>query len=334
MTKKTYFQEPTLASIVNSGEPLIVNDVSQIASTLLELRDGHYVVIEGNLVPDSYPNSRKFLKHAPFVQVKHPDSIDEAVEMMQLPWQYRKVTFDKLPHFYFPGYSVKPYAQFQDDKRERRVRLVELCEALRILSYGLQQGSDIKIERIYAESKRASKDGATIAVSVPSRTDGQPRYRFKMTSVVLDANDPSAHAVANGFHTDISFPAKRWFFRYNYYDVKEDSNVVNIFAPEIAAYFKLIYRGLHELDKPNQAPLAMSIFGIPTRLTTDYYKKLLSKVVVRDSKPDKPDKKRKPNKAEQEIMLWALVKEKGYMNTLFRRKKIDENLKDIEWKIV
>ena len=336
MAKKDYFAEPSAAYIVRHKEPTYAAKKDELANRILSLQDNQYLVIPIHsvpLIPRQYPNPKKFLKHGSFVQVKTPRSIDEAVESHILPWILRREAFDAVASMYHSGYSFRPIQGYRKDQRERRVRLVELCEALRILSYGTQTSNDIIIEKVYLDSKRASKDGATVSVSVPSRSYKQPRYRFRMNSVVIDSNDPHSYVVANGFLTDIHFLAKSLAFRFNYYDDKEDSYVVNIFAPEIAAYYRLMMDELHRQHKPNKSVAEMSPFGIPTNLTVDYYKRILSRVLVVDPKLKGKSGLRKPNKAEQEVLLWALIKEKKYEQTFFRKISRDGSMKDLDWKL-
>lgn len=338
MPKKQYFREPTLANILKESEPLYVSKPTEISEKALEIKDGQYLILkfENGLIPQQFSSARKFLKHGNFIQIPTPSSIDEAVEGHMYPWILRRDSFDSIDKVDYSGYSFRPFASFQDDKRERRVRLVELCEALRILSYAEnpETKTTITINKVYAESERVSKDGATVDVSVPSRSKKQPRYGFNMYSIVVDSNNPNSYAVANGFFTDIKIPINDWSFRYNYYQDKKDSNVINIYAPEIAAYFKFMLEQLHQSVKPNKSATEMSPFGIPTNLTVDYYKNLLSKVVIYDPKLKNKLRLRKLNKAEQEIMLWALVKEAKHEKTFFRRKKRDGPIENLDWKIL
>ncbi|MBI2101115.1 hypothetical protein HYT53_00720 [Candidatus Woesearchaeota archaeon] len=336
MQKKQYFKEPSLAQIVRGSEPVYVNKLHQLVEKVVSAKEGQHVVLrlKEGLVPESYGSQRKFLKHGDFVRIPSPNSVDEAADNCMAPWILRQREFDSIDSVYHAGYSFKPFADFQDDKKERRVRLAEHCDALRILSYGLRTGNNINIVEDYSEAGRVSKDGATIAVSVPSRTKKSPRYNFNMYSVVMDSNDRNKYAIANGFWTDIKIPVKRWAFRYNYYSDKEDSNVINIFAPEIAAYFKFMMQELHK-EKPNVSVAEMSPFGVPTNLTIGFYKRLLSQVVVHNSQLKNKHKLRKLNKAEQEIMLWALVKEAKYELTFFRRlKSRDGPIENLDWTLL
>lgn len=334
MSKKQYFKEPTLAQIIEDSRPIYVSRPFKFVEKVFDLKEGEYLVIKASLVPPEYRLPRKFLKHGKYVQIPRPRSIDEAIENHMFPWKLRQDIFDSIDAIYHPGYSFRPFADFQHDKRERRVRLVELCEAIRILSYGAQTGNDIKIIRDYSEAGRVSKDGAIIAVSVPSRSEKQPRYEFNIHSVVVNSNDPNSYAITNGFFTDISLPVKKWSFRYLFYGDKEDSNVINIFAPEIAAYFKFMMQELHKEYEPNKSVAEMSPFGIPTNLTIEFYKNLLSQVVIYDPSTKNKGKLRKLNKAEQEVMLWALVKKLKYEKTFFRKVTRDGSIGDLDWTLL
>lgn len=329
---KQYFQTPTLAQITRDSRPVYVSRPYKFVEKAFGVEEGEHLVVNSMLIPPRFKTAKKFLKHGDFVEIPTPESIDEAVEKYMVPWLLRQEEFNSIHSIYNAGCSFRPFADFQDDKRERRVRLVEKCEALRGMSYGAQTGFDIDMIKAYDDAERVSKDGATIAVTVPSRTKKQPRYKFNMQSIVIDSNDPNSYAIANGFYTTIDIPVKRWSFRYNFYDDKEDSSVVNIFAPEISPFYKFMMQELHDEYNPNKSVAEMSPFGIPTNLTVEYYKRLLSKVVIYDPRLKSKNKLRKLNKAEQEVMLWALVKETDYNQTFFRMlNSRDGPIEGIDW---
>ena len=331
MSRKEYFKEPSLAGIVRRtiAEPAYVNDAKDFVDKILDLEDYQYLVIAGDLVAGK---PRKFLSHGNFVMLRTPTSIDEAVEEHMAPDALREEAFNHVGSMYNAGFSFKPFVNFQDDKRERNVRLVEICEGFKILCYGEQTGFGIDIIKAYKESKRVSKEGAIVHVTVPSRTEKRRRYDFTLRSIVVDGNNPNKYAVVSGFASDLSMPAKTWSFKYNYYDDKEDSNTFNIFAHEIAAYFKFMREELH--TNGNATPFQMSPFPVPTNLTIEYYKRLVSRVFVYDSDVKARRKFRKLNRAEQEVMLWALVMRHKYDATFRRRLKVDGPIETLDWKLV
>ncbi len=328
MPKKEYFRVPTVAKIIRGYEP--VDSRGNYVDEVLSLRDNQVLVIENSIIPSGFKTPRKFLKHGNFVELRTPRDLEESVESSMYPWILRKNAFDSIDSMYNAGYSFKPFGEHQDDKRTRRVRLVECLEAERILAYGHQTGFDIEVEKVYGKASRIPKDGARIRVSVPSRTIKHDRYEFYLDSVVLDSNDPNKFAIANGISSTLSMPAKEHNWRHNYYKDKEDSRTFNLFAHEIAAYYKVMFQQAKK-RKPNISPLEMSPFPIPTKLTRDFYKKLISMVVVDDPSLKSRQKLRRLNKAEQEILLWDLVRKFEYVVTMYSTRKEDGRLQEADW---
>lgn len=323
MPKKEYFRVPTVAKIIGGYDP--VNSGGNYVDEVIGIQNNQVLII-----PPTFKTPRKLLKHGNFVKLRTPNSLDEAVERFMFPWILRKEAFDAVDSMYNAGYSFRPFGEHQDDKKTRRVRLVECLEAERILAYGHQTGPDIKIEKVYGNASRIPKDGAKIWVSVPSRTIKQDRYEFYLDSVVLDSNDPNKFAIANGFGSTISMPAKEHNWRHNYYSDKEDSRTFNVFAHEIAAYYKVMFQQSKK-RKPNISPIEMSPFPIPTKLTREFYKKLISMVVVVDPNLKNKQKLRILNKAEQEVLLWGLVKKFRYLATMYSTESLDGKLQEADW---
>ena len=328
MPQKQYFRAPTPARIVRGYEPVDSN--GNYVDEVLGLQHSQVLVIEHQIVPSGFKSARKFLKHGDFVKLKTPESLEEAVESHMFPWELRRDALNSIDSINYAGYSFRPFGEQQDDKRERRVRLVECLEAERILAYGHEKPYDLKIEKAYEDASRIPKDGARVRVTVPYRRSGKPRYKFYLDSVVLDSNDPNKFAIANGISSTLSMPAKEHDWRHNYYRDKEDSRTLNLFAHEIAAYYRVMFEE-YKKTKPNISPIEMSPFPIPTKLAREYYKKLISMVVVMDKGLKSRQKLRRLNKAEQEILLWALVKEFGYMDTMYSTERKDGKLQEADW---
>ena len=75
----------------------------------------------------------------------------------------------------------------------------------------------------------------------------------------------------------------------------------------------------------------MCPFAIPTQETVDYYLKWENNVLVRDESLRCRDKLRKPNRAEKEIGLWALVEALGHDRTFYSRQSRDGDVRDYSW---
>ena len=76
----------------------------------------------------------------------------------------------------------------------------------------------------------------------------------------------------------------------------------------------------------------MTQFAQPTTLTINYYQRLLDSVIIKDPIIAARDQLRKLNKAEEEILLWALVQNKGHDETFFRPKH-GTKLRDEDWQL-
>jgi hypothetical protein len=164
-----------------------------------------------------------------------------------------------------------------------------------------------------------------VAVSVPSRTKGNPRYNFQLRSVPTNSDCAHNYAIANSFNTTISIPAGDWAFGFGK-EQRGGSEKVYIFAPEIAAYFKFMMRPGNEVSR------IMSPFALPGEGTIEFYKTILSKVLVHEESLRGKTKLRKLNKGEQEILLWSLTYEFGYESTLNKGEN-ETPMHGIDWSI-
>lgn len=318
--KKDYFKELSSASIAKSGTPVYADFHEGIVERIFSLKQGEYLILDYDIFQQGI-NPKKFLKHGDFVEVG-PASLEQAVREAKMPNRRMRDAFDIIEHPFYAGYSFRPFADFQNDRRERRIGLVELCEGARIVSYGAQTGNDIRIGKSYDKAAAVIKNGAQMEVAVPSRTKGKQDYEFMMRSVVVNSRTLYAHAVAFGFNTTSNIKVKT-FRELRYPHGESGSNATYISAHEIAAYFKFM------MHPDNLAALRMSPFAVPTNNTLRFYKTLLSGVLVHDTGLKSKKQLRKLNKGEKEIMLWSMVKSFGYKNT-FARQDL-ESLAKINW---
>ncbi|MEK6942533.1 MAG: hypothetical protein AABX00_00535 [Nanoarchaeota archaeon] len=321
--KKNYFKDPSVAGILKGSAPVYVETNRGVAGRVLSLDEGECIVLNSKILPDSFRDSKRFLMNAQPIEVKSPDSLEDAVENAMTPALAREAAFSEVYHPYNSGYAFAPFAG-NEDRRQRVVRLVELCEAMRLVSYGMQTGEDIKIGKIYS-GNAASESGSIVSVSVPSRTKKVKDYRFQMRSVATNPDSVNNYAIANGFNTTISIPASDWAFGFGERQMG-GAKAIYLFAPEIAAYFKFM------IQPGNETSRIMSPFAMPTDLMIEFYRSMLSNVAVRDESVDAKHKLRKLNKAEQEIMLWSLVQEVGHKLAL-ERERYETPLESIDWAV-
>lgn len=311
--KKEFFRQLKVSEI-KCKEKSEIGDLAEVA----ELNWNQYTIIP-YFIPEIYKNSRKFMKHASEVKLKRVYSIEELTKYRKIktPVQMRAEAFDKIKGHFFSGYSFMPVAG--KDKRKRKVSLVECLEGARIFAYSHQKKIPIKI-KIYDKAERVKSEGADAVVEVPSRTEKEKRIQFKMVCIPL-MDYPYKYAVSFSINSDHSCPSKRFGeIRYRYFHEKESSRIINLCAHEIAAYFKLIEKELNE--KKNIVPLQMSQFAIPTQKTVDCYLKWENNTLIYDKNLKTKSKIRKPNSAEKEIGLWALVEKFGHDATFYSQEKI------------
>lgn len=318
--KKSFFREATKAEIKHGEQVRLLN-----MSEIFNLNFDQYIVISPT-VPRGFESARKFMKHGREVKPQRYHSLDQALKDGRTPVQLREVAFDNIKDVNFCGYSFVPIGR---DRRKRKVSLVECMEGARIYAYSNQvNGSGIEIKP-YADSKRVRIDGAEIVFKVPSRTKGQRRIEFKLTSIpIVDSGEK--YIISQGIGSDHSCPSKRFNIRYTYSDDKESSGIVNVCAHEVAAYFKTIQH--FSENKKNLIPLQMSQYAIPSQIAVDYYLKLENNILVKDEDLKCKDNLRKLNRAEKEIALWSLVKKFGHDKTFYSKRSRDGDIADYSWK--
>jgi len=318
MTKKAFFREANKAEIKSKN-------LVEIASLpdIARLEAGDFVVINP-LVPRGYENAKKFMKHGLEVKPRRYYTLEQATREGRTPVQLREEAFNAIQGHEFCGYTFMPVGR---DRRKRKVSLIECLEGSRLFAYSHQvPGTGIKV-RAYAEAKRVRREGAEVVAEVPSRTEGQGRIQLKLVSVPF-TDSPEKYIISLNIGSDHSCPSKRFNIRYKYADDKEGSGIVNICAHEIAAYLALIQQ---QWDEKNVIPLQMSQFAISTQEIVNYYLRLRNNVLVRDETLRSKDKLRKPDRADTEIALWALVESLKHDRTFYSRKSRDGDVADYNW---
>lgn len=320
--KKPFFQEPTKAEIKKLE---LISADSDLIERVFNQEPG--IIIEIKLIPNEYENARKFLKHGPDIKIPRIHSLEDG--SIPVPVRLREETFNKTPCRAFAKYSTKPF--IGTDLRTRNIFLDQCLEAERITTNSYhafpKQSDDVCLIDVhpYDIAKRVAKEGATIPVRVLSRRKNVPAYEFNLISVPV-INNENKFAIVNSLASQgYGAKAKQYSFGYNYLEDKESSNYFNWYAHEIAAYWKIAE--LYWSRDKNIIPLEMNPFAMPTQFTVNFYKNLISRVLIRDESMETKDNLRKLNKAEINIMLWGLVHKYGHDKTFFATEK----LRDYDW---
>jgi len=317
--KKTFFRNLTKAQIRKKDliENATLFDLSQMTNN-------EYMIIDPIFAGNTL-SARKHMKHGPEVKPRRQYTIEQALNEKITPVQMREDVFNNLNGPFYCSYSFQPLG---NDKRKRKVSLVQCLEGAKLYAYANQVNGAEIIVKPYADAKRVAKEGAEIIVEVPSRTQKQLRSRFKLMSIpVIDS--PEKYAIALNFGSTHSCPSKEFKIRYTYENSKENSQVLNICAHEIAGYLGVIDYFCNE--EKNLIPLQMSQFALPTQETADFYKKMDNNVLIRDNKIKSKDSLRKPNFADKEVALWDWVKSKGHDVSFYPKASRDGTLANYNW---
>ena len=284
------------------------------------------------LVPGSYETHRKFVKHAPEIIARHPKSQLETQELKQFPFQAKREALKKLKQnevaWEFEDFAGWGFYPFHLDGRKRRILFTTDFEATQLYAYAHQSGAPILV-RPYAEARKVRKEGAEVFVEVPSRTEGKDRYKFKLMSVpVIDL--PEKFVIAHNLGTTHSCPDVDFRIRYRYENQAETSQVVNLDAHVGAAYLGVIDH--FWTTEKNRVPLSCGQFDIPTFDALQFYKTLLSRVLMQETPDSKP---RKLDRAEKNIAVCNRLKSRGYNWMFFPNKTISHqvNVRDYDWRV-
>jgi hypothetical protein len=148
--KNEYFRDPHVTSVVKGRDPVYSESADGIAARILSLGENEFMVLNRSIIPEGFRDSKHFLINSRPLAINFPNSLEEAIN--STPALARETVLGNLSDPYHPGYGFAPFAG-NADMRQRVVRLVELCEAVRLVSYGMQTGDDITIGKTYGSQR-------------------------------------------------------------------------------------------------------------------------------------------------------------------------------------
>ncbi|MEE9525356.1 MAG: hypothetical protein V3V78_01995 [Candidatus Woesearchaeota archaeon] len=306
MVKKTFFRDPIRGTQVVKGRK-VISASKNLVDRVLELGDNEVLVIQREIIPGDYSTAKKFMKHSREVKPKRIYTLSEMVGQRKIPVRIREEAFEAIKSPYFCGYSFVPAGR---DKTKRKVSLGACLEGNRLYCYAHQvRFAGIEVGQ-YDDANRVEIEGATVPVRVPSRTKGQRRHDFNLTSVAIE-DTPGKYSIAYEIGSEGHLcKHKQYMFRYKSKSSSEKSKIINMCPHEIAAYMEVVDKYWNE-DK-NIIPLQMSQFVAPTQFLVDQYKKICRQVAFETEGSLKV-----PNLAQKEILLWAIVQKEGHDKTCF-----------------
>ncbi len=298
MVKKKFFEERTVAQIKKLEKIVIEPDqtVKDIAKVIEDTASGQYVLVTCQIIPGDQ-TVNKFKKHGPDVKLKRFASEEDMIASALTPLDLRAQAFGSITSPFYSCYSIKPFGV---DSRTNRISLETCIEGARIFAYVENTPStSIDIMADYS-AKVSRREGTTFVVSVPSRTKGEDKHEFTLYCVPTERANKrfSLWPKLRSTHNCKSKEFGR--IRYNYEDQKEDSKVFIYCPHEVAAYLKICS---DRSKAKNRTPLEMSPFALPSEKTVEFYVKAINNVL----KIDEDGKLRKLNRADIEILLWAMT---------------------------
>jgi hypothetical protein len=339
MTRKSFFAERTEAEI----KRLASQDVYRargLADKIVSLGDDQALVVRTLITPlrfysqgrTSVEASRKCYKHGDLVALSQPRTQAQAWACKDIPLAIRARDFSKLEsmreeEINFVGYSWYPVQG--NDARKRIVPFVWVLEGARLFAYAENMAGGVPI-KAYDGAARVSKEGASIIASVPSRQKKQPRYTIKLKHVPVEGTTERRAAcwslTSETAETDVMH--RIYDIRYTFEDEREGSDVFRFYPHDIAAYLGVVKQ---YWDNHNWTPLEMSPLALPSRLASDFYRKLGNNVLVFDNTLSSSDKLRKLHIDEKSILIARLIGKYGNDKTMFWDSARDGRIKDYDW---
>ncbi|MBI2451527.1 hypothetical protein HYV50_00445 [Candidatus Pacearchaeota archaeon] len=350
MGKKSFFREREIAKIKSLKRNRAYNqrNLIDIISGLdpneeaLEIRT---MIIPGRFYRNAKDNrevSRKCLKHGDLIALTHPKTKTECRNCPEIPLQIRSRDFSLLQKMKeqdinFVGYSVQ---SSWGDRIKRVFPFVFIPEGIRIFTYSENDTRGIEIE-IYQDARKVATEGASVVVEIPSRTEKEKRYKFRLVNVPILRNAENLAtvltlrpAVLQDEETGEPLKSRTLHETYNIrYTSEEDiekSNVINFYPHDIAAYMKIAGS---EWKAHNLTPMTFNPFALPSKQAAKFYVKLGNNVLIYDSTLKRKDKLRKLHLAEKSILLARAIGKFGHNDFAFWDPERDGKLRDYDWSI-
>lgn len=369
MTKKSFFSEGTAKEIkqLTVSKAYHQRDLVERIENLNPSEDA--LEIRTLIIPSRFKRgnsgfeaSRKCYKHGNLIALPQPTTLSEAYDSYEIPLDLRAKAFSQLQKMKqedinFVGYSWRPV--FGRDKTKRVVPFVWLPEGARIFSYAenysrykqnKQEKLGIKVEA-YPDAKKVRKEGASVVVEVPSRTEKKPRYKFGFLHIPFIPNNPEKETNYN-LATVLSLkpallregeleesvesiqgrtPHQIYDIQYKFEQAREQSPVIRFTPQDIAGYLGIIKKQLTE--QHNITALMFNPFALPSKHHAEFYKKLCNNVVIYDPTLSSRDKLRKLHLAEKSILLARGIGQFGHDDFAYWDPTRDGIYKNFEWKV-
>ncbi len=323
MPKKSFFKERTKAEI----KQLDISHAFRqrgLTERIDALNPEEGIVIRTPVIPGRFHRnnatgaqaSRKCYKHGDLILLSQPTTLEQALQTSEIPLETRARDFSNIheseEEINLIGYSFKPVQG--SDRTRRIIHFSTIPEAARLYAYAEQMTKGITVKP-YDDAQRVLKEGSSVVVEVPSRTQKKPRYRFKLLNVPIKRSKENLASVLSldssviaedllEEPTTLSLHSLYANIRYPWARMRKGSKVKMFSPQEVAAYFGIIDHELNrEEERFNLTPLEMCPFVLPSKHQAEFYTKLCNNVLVFDPSLSSKDNLRKLHLAEKSILL-------------------------------
>jgi hypothetical protein len=367
-TRKAFFQERTPAEIrkLSVSQGYSHRDLVQRIDDLDP--SGDMLQIRTIMIPHRFRRgntsaeaSRKCYKHGSLIGLLQPKGLEESYGWSDIPLDLRATSFENLSSMNqadinYVGYSFRPV--FGRDRGKRVVPFVNLVEGARIFTYAennsqfrqrdkhsgkMRDKRGVKVDA-YPDARRVLKEGASVVVSVPSRSPKKPKYTFGLSHVPYVSNPPmdgknyglsvslalgpSLIASDDGF-IDGRTEHTKYDIRYTANESLEGSPLVRFAPQDVAGYLGVVKKQLSE--DHNITGLTFNPFALPSQHQADFYGKLNNNVLIFDPSLSSKDKLRKLHLAEKSILLSRAIGHFGHDDFAYWDPVRDGIYKDFKW---
>ena len=325
MAQKEFFRERTVAEIRRMNLRMVyrarglverIDDLDfdkDAVEVRVQLIPGRFYRNVGN----SAGASRKALKHGErggWIKLPYPETEKETFGSSDIPLRIRERAFAQLgdmkeENIFYVGYYEQPN---WGDRRKIVYPFAWMPESVKLFAYAENLAGGIKVNTKYQHSGNVWRKGAEVPVEVPSRTEKQDRYKYKLIHVPLVRSPwnlstvlrmrPVHEVDERGDVQQGRTEHERFLIRYPWPDAPEEGNVVWRYPQDGAAYYTIFKKEWQ--DNHNITPLEMNPFSLFGKRGARFYDRLKNNVLVFDPTLKSNDKLRKLHIAEASI-LWA-----------------------------
>ena len=323
--KKAFFARPTAAEIKKGKEPVLLERKVVIAG--LEALLPH----QNAVIPEELFTGRPSFHPETFLKKGETYVLDTGRSYGKSPRTlFRDAVTTPQTSFntFMSGYSFRP--RLGPDRVVRRVPLVELLEAARIIAYGkAHPEAAVRIEGDYTHAQRVYQEGGAFLVSTPSRTEKADRYGFTVRSIPMKYSESFVYFIPYGFDSQDLGAKSRVFreLRYNRTDDPEPSRIHYVQAHAIAANYAVVES---ELAKDNEIPLRFLVFPTVSQQAVDMYATLMNRSVLQFEEEGKI-KHKTLLQSHIEAIFWGLVRRKGYEAAFDDKALLEGRVRNYNW---